>query len=109
MIGSVLLCVWGTRQETIEDAARFFHWQLSNEGSAMAQTLPWPVTDDELALNRALENVVAAYGDAGPLEAAWLREIAANLIIEAYDQGVRDEDVLVRQVLKTLRRGRPGN
>jgi hypothetical protein len=74
----------------------------------MAQTFPWPVTDDELVLNRTLENVVAAYGDAGPLEAAWLRKAAANLIFEAYDQGIRDEDVLVHQVLKTLRRGRPG-
>jgi hypothetical protein len=74
----------------------------------MAQTFPGPVTDDELVLNRALENVVAAFGDAGPLEEAWLREIAANLIIEAYDQGVRDGDVLVRHALKTLRRGQPG-
>jgi hypothetical protein len=74
----------------------------------MAQTVPWPVTDDELVLNRALENVVAAYGDAGPLEEAWLREAAANLIIPAYDQGVREEDVLVHRVLKAMRRGRPG-
>ena len=74
----------------------------------MAQSFPWPVTDDELVLNRALENVVAAYGEAGPSEEAWLREIAANLIIEAYDQGVRDGDVLVHHALKTLRRGRPG-
>jgi hypothetical protein len=55
----------------------------------MAQTFPWQVTDDELALNRALENVVAAYGDAGPLDAAWLREAAANLVIEAYNQSKR--------------------
>jgi hypothetical protein len=74
----------------------------------MAQTFPWPVTDDELVLNTALENVVAAYGDAGPLEAAWLREIAANLVIEAYDQGIRDEDMLVRHALRTLSRGRAG-
>ena len=72
------------------------------------QTFPWPVTDDELVLNRALENVVAAYADAGPLEAAWLREAAANLIIQTYDRGVRDGDVLVRHTLKTLKRGRPG-
>jgi hypothetical protein len=52
----------------------FLHRQLSNEGSAMAQTFPWPVTDEELVVNRALENVVAAYGDAGPLEEAWLRK-----------------------------------
>jgi hypothetical protein len=74
----------------------------------MAQTFPWPVTDDELVLNRTLENVVAAYGDAGPLEEAWLREAAANLIIEAYSQGVRDEDVLAHHALRTLRRGRHG-
>jgi hypothetical protein len=74
----------------------------------MVQTFPWPVTDDELVLNIALEKVVAAYGDAGPLEEAWLRKAAANLIFEAYDQGVRDEDVLVRYALRTLRRGRPG-
>jgi hypothetical protein len=74
----------------------------------MAQTFPWPVTDDELMLNTALEKVVAAYGDAGRLEEAWLRTTAANLIFETYDQGIRDEDVLVHQVLKTLRRGRPG-
>ena len=73
----------------------------------MAQTFPWPVTDDELVVTRALENVVAAYGDAGRLEEAWLRKTAANLIFEAYDQGICDEDVLVHQVLKTLRRGRP--
>ena len=61
----------------------------------MVQTFSWLVTDDELVLNRALENVLAAYGDAGPLEETWLHEAAANLIIEAYDQGIRDEDVLV--------------
>jgi hypothetical protein len=74
----------------------------------MAQTFPWPVTDDELVLNRALENVVAAYGDVGRFEEAWLREAAANLIIEAYDQGVCDEEMLVRHALRALSRGRPG-
>jgi hypothetical protein len=73
----------------------------------MAQSFPWPVTDDELALNRALEDVVAAFGEAGPLEEAWLREAAASLIVEAYNQGVRDQQVLARHVLKTLKRGRP--
>ena len=48
----------------------------------MAQTFPWPVTDEELVVNRALENVVAAYGDAGPFEEAWLRKAAANLIFD---------------------------
>jgi tRNA(Arg) A34 adenosine deaminase TadA len=74
----------------------------------MAQTFPWPVTDDELVLNRALDSVVAAYGTAGGLEADRLRKAAAKLIFEAHDQGIRDEDVIVHQVLNTLRRGRSG-
>jgi hypothetical protein len=84
MIGSTLVMRLGNAPGNNRRRRAFLHWQLSNEGSAMAQTFPWPVTDDELALNRALENVVAAYGDAGPSEAAWLREIAANLIIEVF-------------------------
>jgi hypothetical protein len=73
----------------------------------MTQTFPWPVTDEELVLTNALEIVVATYGEAGPLEEAWIREAAANLILEAHDQGVRDEDVLARYALRTLGRGRP--
>jgi hypothetical protein len=73
----------------------------------MAQTFPWPVTDEELVLNEALEDVVAAYSEAGPLEEAWIREAAANLILEAYNQGARDQDVLAHYALKTLGRGRP--
>ena len=73
----------------------------------MAQSFPWPITDDELVLNRALEDVVAAFGEAGPLEEAWLREAAANLIVEAYNQGIRDQQVLAHHVLKTLKHGRP--
>ena len=47
----------------------------------MAQSFPWPVTDDELVLSNALDDVVAAHSEAGPLEEAWLREAAANLIL----------------------------
>jgi hypothetical protein len=74
----------------------------------MAQSFPWPVTDDELVLSNALDDVVAAHSEAGPLEEAWLREAAANLILEAYHQGVRDQGVLAHYALKTLKRGRPG-
>jgi hypothetical protein len=72
----------------------------------MAQTFPWPVTDEELVLTNALENVMASYSEAGPLEEAWIREAAANLILDAHDHGVRDEDVLAHYALKTLG-GRP--
>lgn len=74
----------------------------------MAQTFPWPVTDDELILNGALEDVMAAYAEAGEEETARVREAAAALIIEAYNQGVRDQAVLAHHALRTLRRGRPG-
>jgi len=72
----------------------------------MAQTFPWPVTEDELILANALDDVMAAYGDVGETEEAWVREVSAKLIVEAYSQGVRDEDVLAHYALKTL--GRSG-
>lgn len=70
---------------------------------------PWPVTDDELLLNEALENVLAAYEPRGDHEAEWVREAACRLIMEAYDQGVRDREMLVHHALKTLRQGRSAN
>jgi hypothetical protein len=57
----------------------------------MAQTFPWPVTDDELVLTDALEKAIAAYCEAGPSDEARIREAAANLILEAFNQGVRDQ------------------
>lgn len=46
--------------------------------------------------------------EAGEEETARVREAAAALIIEAYNQGVRDQAVLAHHALRTLRRGRPG-
>jgi hypothetical protein len=65
----------------------------------MANTFPWPVTDDELLLTNALADVMqACQAD---------EEAAANLIIEAYNQGVREQTVLVRYALEKLQ-GRTG-
>jgi hypothetical protein len=69
---------------------------------------PWPVTDEELRLDNALARVRAAYQAKGATEESWVREAAAKLIIEAYEQGIRDEEVLVHYALKALHRGRPG-
>jgi hypothetical protein len=74
----------------------------------MAAAFPWPVTDDELLLNNALGEVLAAYGPRGENEAAWVSEAAGKLIVEAYERGVRDPEALVHYALRTLRRGRPG-
>jgi hypothetical protein len=71
----------------------------------MASTFPWPVTEDQLILANALDEVMAAYGDVGETEQAWVRDAAAKLIVEAYYQGVRDEDVLAHYALKSLARG----
>jgi hypothetical protein len=65
----------------------------------MPASFPRPVTDDDLLLNNVLEQVVAAYEPRG--------EAAGKLIVEAYQQGVRDPDQLVHYALITLRRGRP--
>jgi hypothetical protein len=47
-------------------------------------------------------------GDVGETEEAWVRDAAAKLIVEAYSQGARDEDVLAHYALKSLARGRRG-
>ena len=66
---------------------------------------PWPVSDEDLLLNTALERTLAAYEPRGGNEAEWVRNAAGELIIEAYNQGVRDEETLVHYALRTLRSG----
>jgi hypothetical protein len=70
-------------------------------------SFPWPVTEDELLLNQALEAVMAAYEPRGENEEDLVREAAGNLLLEAYEQGVRDPETLVHFALKTLRQGAP--
>jgi hypothetical protein len=69
---------------------------------------PWPVTDEELKLENAMARVMAAYEARGMAEESWVQDAAAKLIIEAYEQGIRDEEVLAHYALKSLHRGRPG-
>jgi hypothetical protein len=64
---------------------------------------PWPVTDEDLVLDNALASVLNAYDARGDEEEAVVREAAAKLIIEAYNQGIRDEAILSRFALKALR------
>lgn len=68
----------------------------------MVTGFPWPVTDDELVLNNALASVISAYAPRGDTEDSYDRETAARLIIEAYNQGIRDPDVLANYALKAL-------
>ena len=46
----------------------------------MSAEFPWPVTDDELLLNQALEDVVAACETRGNHETGYLREAAGKHI-----------------------------
>lgn len=71
----------------------------------MVIDFPWPVTDDELVLNNALASVMSAYEARGDHEEDYVRDAAARLIVEAYNQGIRDSDVLARYALKALRGG----
>lgn len=71
----------------------------------MTPGFPWPVSDEELLLNTALEHTLAVYEPRGDNEAEWVRDAAGNLIVEAYNQGVRDEETLVHYALKSLRSG----
>ena len=72
----------------------------------MLLNFPWPITDQELLLNNALERTLTAYEPRGANEAEWVRDAAANLIVEAYNLGVRDEEALAHHALKALKLGR---
>jgi hypothetical protein len=65
----------------------------------MPTAFPWPVTDDELLLNDALETVIARSLPVSQPDRERLVTAAANLIVDAYNQGVREQVVLVRYTL----------
>jgi len=71
----------------------------------MPLKFPWPVTDEDLLLTNALDRTLAAYEPRGDHEAEWVRDAASRLIIEAYAQGVRDEETLAHYALKALKVG----
>jgi hypothetical protein len=64
------------------------------------------VTDDDLLLTNALEEVLAVCEPKGENEAAWVAEVANKLIVEAYEQGMRDPATLAQYALRTIRQGR---
>jgi hypothetical protein len=72
----------------------------------MSASFPWPVTDEELLLNNALARTLKAYESRGARAPQRVRDVAAKLIVEAYDQGVRDEKTLAHYALNALRLGR---
>jgi|tagenome__1003787_1003787.scaffolds.fasta_scaffold20960800_5 hypothetical protein len=72
----------------------------------MTTRFPWRATDDELLLNAALEEVLRHPHPGGRHEDVLIYEAATALIAEAYDQGVRDEAILVQYAWRRLRQGR---
>lgn len=74
----------------------------------MPTAFPWPVTDDELLLNDALETVIARSLPVSQPDRERLVTAAANLIVDAYNQGVREQVVLVRHTLDALRKVKNG-
>jgi hypothetical protein len=65
-----------------------------------------PVPADNLLLNQALSDVLAAHSPAGENERTLISGAASNWIMEAYEQGVRDKRVLASYALKAMRDGR---
>ena len=63
---------------------------------------PWPIKDDGLILSNALAHVLAAHEMPEDQPQNIARDAAA-LIIEAYNQGVRDERVLTNYTLWALK------
>jgi len=72
----------------------------------MPTAFPWPVTDDELLLNDALRAVIARRGPESQLDRERLVTAAGNLIVDAYNQGVREQTILVRYALDALRKSK---
>jgi hypothetical protein len=74
------------------------------DSSAMS-SFPWPLTDDQLLLNEALEDVLASSRQSEPREKdeqEWLYVSAIDLILNAYEQGVRDRETLVNNALTIM-------
>lgn len=71
----------------------------------MVGEFPWPITDDELILNNALTIVMNTLTVGASDEEPPPQEEAAELIVEAYNQGIRDPDMLAHYALKALREG----
>ena len=69
----------------------------------MSARFPWPVTDEELLLNNAVERTLKAYESSGAHAPRRVRDVAAKLVVEAYDQGARDEKTLAHYALNALR------
>ncbi|HET7886772.1 MAG TPA: hypothetical protein VFL62_11140 [Bradyrhizobium sp.] len=68
----------------------------------MVGDFPWPVTDDELVLDEALAVVMDACEPHGSNEDDYIRAAAAKLIVEAFNQGIRDPQILSHYALKAL-------
>ena len=66
-------------------------------------SFPWPVTDDELLLTQAFNEVLASYDGRGEHEEAHVTELARDLVVEAYEHGVRDQATITQYVLRELR------
>jgi hypothetical protein len=49
---------------------------------------------------------MSSYEARGTNEETLVQEAAANLIIKAYNQAIRDEETLAHYALRSLRRGR---
>jgi hypothetical protein len=74
---------------------------------AVVGEFPWPITDDELILNNALAIVMNRLAAGDQNQERLPVEEAAELIVEAYNQGIREPDKLAHHALKALRADGP--
>ena len=69
----------------------------------MSPKFPWPVTRDEVLLETTLSEVITTLEVAGHLANASTRISAAEYIVDAYIEGVRDSETLAVYALSQLR------
>jgi DNA invertase Pin-like site-specific DNA recombinase len=60
---------------------------------------PWPITDGELLLDNTMARLLDSFSED---ERALIRDDVARHLIHAYNEGVRDENILVRYAAKAL-------
>jgi hypothetical protein len=71
-------------------------------------SFPWPVTDDDLTLNEALD-IAMRYFDLPPdeLEYADMESFAGEAIMEDWRRGVRDKSVLANKAIAEIEQHHP--
>ena len=98
----------GTPRNVLLQQAFLSRCQLPGDNGLFAMSFPWPVTDDELVLNDALE-IVMRYFDL-PLSGkdySSVEKFAAQAIFEDWKAGTRHKIILANKAIAAVEEQHP--